>query len=207
MKLFLSSAVNALSLIGTILPNKGKNAKIIFIENASDNYSVDKWWVREDKEVFEKMGCELIFIDLRTISVADLSKQLDSSDVIHFSGGSVLYLISLIKKMNLREVLVKAVKSGKIIYSGTSAGSMITSKDLSLSSYDDEDTELLKGMDEFSGLGLVDFFIIPHTNNKDFLKSDIQMIENLRNHLQPLIFIDDSKAVLVDGDKFKILTI
>ncbi|MEK7184598.1 MAG: Type 1 glutamine amidotransferase-like domain-containing protein, partial [Patescibacteria group bacterium] len=130
---------------------------------------------------------------------------LKRANILHFCGGSVLYLISLIKEKGFAEMIVKAVKDDEIIYSGTSAGSMIASSDLRLSSYDDEDAEFAKKMRDFSGLGLVNFLIIPHVNNKDCTKSNLQMIEHLPENLQTLIFINDDQAIWVDDGKLEIL--
>ncbi|HEY4496001.1 MAG TPA: Type 1 glutamine amidotransferase-like domain-containing protein [Candidatus Paceibacterota bacterium] len=207
MKLFLASANNSLSLIAKRLPKKGKGVKVLFIANASDNYSGDRWWIEADRNAFKKIGCEIIEVDLRKTNEKGFVNLLKTAQVIHFCGGSVLYLTSLIRERKLEKSLIKNVKQGKIVYSGTSAGSMITSSDLRLSSYDDEDKEYAEKMKDFSGLGLVNFLIIPHTNNKDFVKSNIQMVEHLSENLQPLIFINDNQVVWVENDNFSILSV
>jgi len=207
MKLFLASASNTLSLMAQRLPKRGKGAKVIFIANASDNLSGDKWWIRNDRNAFKKMKCEVVDLDLRKIDSKEFSKSLKNASVVHFCGGSVLYLISLINKKRLKPALIRTIRRGKTIYSGTSAGSMITAADLKLSSYDGEDREYVKKMKDFSGLGLVDFLIIPHVNNVDFLGGNVRIIKQLHKNLQPLIFIDDNKAVLVEDDKIKIISV
>ncbi len=207
MKLFLASASNTLPLIASKLLGNGKGGKVIFIENASDNYSGDKWWIKADRDTFVTMGCDVVDVDLRKTDKEAFAMHLKDAAVIHFCGGSVLYLISLIRSQDLGETLIEVVKRGKILYSGTSAGSMIPSNDLGLLAFDDEDAEYAKKMTDFSGLGLVGFLTVPHTNNKDFAKSNIRMIEHLHENLQPLIFIDDTRAVWVEDGKLEILSV
>lgn len=204
MRLFLASANNTLSLLAKNIP---KAAKVIFIENASDNYSGDKWWIKADREALEKIGCKITGTDLRSVSKEILKKQLAQSDLIHFCGGNVLYLISLLKKNGLDSVVIEKVREGKIVYSGTSAGSMIAAPNLSLSKYDDEDAEFAKTLTDFKGLDLVNFLIIPHNNNKDFLESNKKMLSHLAENLIPLVFLDDNHAVWVEDNKFEILAV
>jgi dipeptidase E len=209
MKLFLSSSSEALPLLMWKLPNKGKGAIVLFVANASDNIPGDHWWVKADKDALIRLGCKINEIDLRNISEGEFTKAINSSDLIHFCGGSTLYLISTIKKAGVGTIISKAVKQGKIMYSGTSAGSMIATDDmkLKLCKYDEEEKELVKTMTDYSGLGLVNFLIIPHINNKDFVESNKKMIEHLPGNPVALIFIDDNQAVWVEDNKFEIFEI
>ena len=206
MRLFLASSLDKSA---TLLPEKLsalRNKTVLFIANAADNHEGDKWWVRLDKEAFEKMGYKVLETDLRNISKADLTGQIKKTGIIHFCGGSVLYLILLIRENNLSQIIVDSVKNGEIIYSGTSAGSMIVAKDLSLSAFDPEEEQLVKKMGDYSGLGLADFLIMPHANNDGFLEGNKRMIEQLPKYNQPLIFIYDNQVVWVEDDKMEILT-
>jgi len=66
---------------------------------------------------------------------------LKESDIIHFCGGSVIYLICLIKERGFDKLIVEYVKKDKIIYTGTSAGSMIVADDLTIDAYDPDEKE------------------------------------------------------------------
>ncbi|MEI8123919.1 MAG: Type 1 glutamine amidotransferase-like domain-containing protein, partial [bacterium] len=125
----------------------------------------------------------------------------------HFCGGSVLYLINLLREKGFDKLIIDFVRKDRIIYTGTSAGSMIVAEDLKLSYYDPEETEYIdvKKMKDFSGLKFVNFLIIPHTNNKDFSKGNVEMVKYLSKFSQSLIFIYDNQAVWVEDDKFEIL--
>ncbi|MEN9523985.1 MAG: hypothetical protein RL536_54 [Candidatus Parcubacteria bacterium] len=165
---------------------------------------------------------------IRTIAKAVIDKKLNLINIHKHDDKTVVELLTSVKGIGpwtvemilmfslgrtdifskgLEDVLVDVVKSGKIIYSGTSAGSMIASSDLKLSSYDEEEKDLVQKTNDFSGLGLVNFLIIPHTNNKDFAESNVSMVRRLSDNLQPLIFLDDNRALWVENGKLEIVKV
>jgi dipeptidase E len=207
MKLFLASAFDqSLSSFKKIFGSE-KNRKVIFIANAADNDKGNKWWIKNDRDAFLKLGCNPIDVDLRKITKKDFSKLLKEADIIHFCGGSVIYLICIIKERGFVKLITDAVRKSKIIYTGTSAGSMIVAEDLTIDAYDPDEKEFVARMKDNSGLGLTNFLIIPHTNSKDFAKGNSKMVSELPeiDSKQPLIFIYDGQAVLVDNKGIKII--
>lgn len=209
MKLFLASSfVKTAKLLPKKVGKNLKGKKVIFIANAADNDKGDKWWIKSDRDAFIKLGCKTLDTDLRTISKVDFIKLLKNSDIIHFCGGSVIYLICLIKERSFKKLIVNEVKNKKLIYTGTSAGSMIPANDLTIDSYDPDEKEYVAKMKDKTGLELVNFLIIPHTNSKDFAKGNSKMVSELpdiKTH-QSLIFLYDNQAVWVENNKFEILS-
>ncbi len=205
MKLFLASANNTLPLLAERLPQRGENTRVLFIANASDRYAGDKWWVAKDKGAFDRMKACVTELDLRDVDKVGLKKFLDDTDIVHFTGGSALYLMSLLKSKDFGDILSSTVRDSKIIYSGTSAGSMITAKNLQMSAYDDEEILYAKDVHDFGALGLVDFLIIPHANSPDFIQNNKTMLEHLIENPIPLIFLHDDQAIWVENDSFQIL--
>jgi peptidase E len=116
-------------------------------------------------------------------------------------------LICIIKERGFVKLINEAVRKGGVIYTSTSAGSMIVAEDLTINAYDPEEKEFVARMKDNSGLGLVNFLIIPHTNSKDFAKGNAKMVSELPEikSSQPLIFIYDGQAVLVDDGKIKLI--
>lgn len=209
MKLFLASSFDE---VAQLLPKKlgsVEGKKVLFVANASDNHTGDKWWIKTDRDAFEKLGCKMEDLDLRAVSSEELASQLQQADIIHFCGGSTLYLISLIKNRGLAQVITDFVGQDKIIYTGTSAGSMVPAKGLDLSIYDAEEKPYLEeakgGDDHYAGLDLVNFLIIPHASNRDFLEANIETAKHLPENTTPLLFLNDNHAVWVEDEKFEIL--
>jgi dipeptidase E len=75
-----------------------------------------------------------------------------------------------------------------------------------LSKYDTDEKEFVEDVEDFSGLGLVDFLVIPHAGNKDFIESDIKMVEKLPEYNQTLMFLYDNQAIWVEGEGIKLLS-
>ena len=117
--------------------------------------------------------------------------------------------MSVIRNGGFEGVIKKYVSEGKIIYTGSSAGSMVVARDLTLSKYDQEELEYIdvEKFKNFSGMNLVNFLILPHCGNKDFVESNIAMVEKMPDVDQPLLFIYDNQAVFVEDDSFKIVSI
>lgn len=208
MKLFLASAF---SQVAELLPTKVgglKGKRVIFIENASDvdDPEQDRWWLRVDREALEKLGCEIVDIDLRKVTPDELQKVVNASDIIHFCGGSVFYLIDLIKKRGFFDIIVNAVKNDKIIYTGTSAGSMIVSSDLSVDKGDPMEKDIVADIKDFTGLGFVDFLIMPHADNAEFSEGNKSAISDISKYKTATFFLCDNQALWVDNGKIELVS-
>lgn len=206
MRLFLASSLDKVpALLKPLLPKA--DPIVLFIANASDKHTGDKWWIDSDRKALEDIGCKIVEVDLRQTTEEDFSVLLRDADMIHFCGGSVLYLIELIKAKKFRELIVNFVKAGGL-YTGTSAGSMIVSSDLTLCTTDPEEKESVdvSKIEEYSGLGLIDFLIIPHCNNADFVASNKDLVELMPQTNRPLIWIYDNQAIMVEDNNFQILS-
>lgn len=205
MRLFLASSFDeTVDLLGQKVGSLGEKT-VLFVANAADNHTGDRWWIKTDKDAFEKLGCKAQELDLRVVSLEELSDKLDKADILHFCGGSVIYLASLIKDRGMVKPIVDAVRQDKVIYTGTSAGSMLVAEDLTMGIYDPEEEAYAKATKDYSGLGLVNFLIMPHADNRDFLESNKKTIEHLPENKLPLIFLNDNQAVWVEDGKIEIL--
>lgn len=178
---------------------------MLFVANAADTYD-DKFWVELDKKAFEKAGFHVEPIDLRKLDKEELKKFLNNADIFHVCGGSVLYLLNLLRQRELVEIIRDFIRNGKMIYTGTSAGSMIAASDLSLSKYDEEEQKFVFETSDYSGLDLVNFYIIPHCQNHEFLPSTENMIKHLPDNKNPILMLNDNQAVWVKDENFEILS-
>lgn len=206
MKLFLASAINkTLPLLSKVAPDHGKN--VLFISNAADPYVGDKWWVDWDRDAFKHLGYNVHEADLRDITPEHLGEFLKVEDILHVCGGNVYYLVALLREKGFERVVVDAIQNNTIVYTGTSAGSMIVSKNLKPFSYDEEEIEHIKKVPDHKGLGVVDFGIIPHCNNADFVDEHKKIVEQMPHDPAPLFFLQDTQAVWVEDDSMKLLRV
>ena len=206
MTLFLASSLDkTLPFLRPLLGNKPAT-KVALIANASDNATEETWWVDADRNKFRELGYATTNVDLRTISADELTQVLKDVDILHVAGGSVFYLVGLIKKREFENIITDAIKSGSVIYTGTSAGSMIVSRSIAMFAFDEEEKEFLADVPDQKGLGLINFGIIPHCNNAEFVSEYGKIVEHLPIHTEPLIFLQDTQAVWVENDMIKIVS-
>jgi len=210
MKLFLASSLDkTLHLLAGIAGIVPSETKVAFIANAADPYTGDKqWgekiWVKDDKKKFQELGYIVSDIDLEDMDADLLEESLVEFDIIHICGGNALYFIRLLQRKGLSEIFKKIIIEK--IYTGTSAGSMIAAPSLEIEKYSDEaKPEILAELENFKGLGLVDFLIMPHSNNKDFKEDFTRYIDHLSEYKDPLIFLYDNQVVWVEDGSMKIL--
>lgn len=137
--------------------SKGK--KVMILANAAPE-GTGNFIARENvRDNFLSVGASNV--DIVDLNSDNIDKILDY-DIIYVLGGNVTYLIELVNKTNLKDILVKFLEKG--IYIGESAGSIILSDDIKYI-YD-----LKKGtkpkydaiLDSYKGLGLIDLYIYPH---------------------------------------------
>jgi peptidase E len=207
MKAFLASAADkTLHLLAPSAKIDPRKTRVAFIANPSDLYTKEKWWVEADRKKFQELGYSVTELDLRKSTKASLVGELEPFDIIHVCGGNVLYFISLLQEKDMVDVIRNAVvKSGKI-YTGTSAGSMILAPSVELEKYSSESMpEIVGKLKNFKGLNLVDFLIVPHSENPDFIPDTTEYIKHMHEQTIPLLFVYDSQAVWVEDDVMKIL--
>ena len=207
MKLFLASSLDkTMPLLFQRITKPAKEVRVLFIENAADFFT-DKWWVTTDREAFLGLGCKLVDIDLREISKGDFLQHIANADILHMCGGSVVYLLSLIKQKGFDEIIVSSVRENKILYTGTSAGSIIVAPSVDLFMYQEKEANFAKKGMDFTGLGLVSFLILPHINNPESVEGKKNMFAHLSEYSRPILLLHDSQAVWVEDDKFELVSV
>ena len=210
MRLFLASSIDQTLDIFVqktkIVPSQ---TKIAFVDLAAEPYKnkMKLFWVINDKKKFLELGFEVEALDLRDLaknSQLEIQNKLSQFQIIHFCGGHARYLLAQLHRLSLLSIIKKFVAEDKLIYTGTSASSMIVAPTLlNLGRLDDEIGESFSEAEQI-GLNLVNFVILPHFNNPDFILSNYDSIQST-NYPYPLIFLNDSQAILVEDDKFEIV--
>ena len=82
------------------------------------------------------------------------------------------------------------------------SSAIITSKDIEYSNLMD-DVTIAKDLKEYSGLNLVDFYMVPHLNEFPFEEISKQIVEKYKEKLN-IIAINNSQAIIVKDGKFEI---
>ena len=210
MKLLLtSSGITNKSIEKALLGLLGKpfkNASLIFVPTAANAEEGDKSWLVDNMYNFKKLGfASFDIIDIVSVSKDIRLRSFNKADILVFGGGNVEYLLKCISRSGLRKLLPKFLETK--IYVGISAGSMITAKNISLSSSSVLYYEQTGSLKNTKGLGFIDFELWPHLNSVWFPKVRLPYLTNLANKIPHAFYaIDDSTAIKVADKKISVVS-
>lgn len=200
-KLFLCSYFTGVkNTFKDFMNNDTKGKKVLFIPTANIDEET-KFLIDEAKEVFESLGMEVEDLEISKLDEKTIKNKIEKANYLYIGGGNTFYLLQELKRKNLIDFIKNRVNSG-MVYIGESAGAIVTSKDIEYSDLMD-DVSIAKDLKEYSGLNLVDFYIVPHLNEFPFEESSKQIVEKYKNKLN-IITINNSQAIIVKDDKFEI---
>jgi len=219
MKLLLTS--NGLSndsiakAFQELIGKEPKDAKVAFIPTAANGERGNKDWLIDDMHRIRERGYYVDVVELTAISPEELQKTLKEMDAIFVGGGNTFYLSYWMQKTGLFELLPELLKTK--VYAGISAGSMITNKNLMLSSeflaqdgpLEDVDYDLLGPEGQSSGktLNLVDLLFRPHLNSRFFpLVRGESLKEKTKDIKLPVYAMDDQSALEIIDGKIRVVS-
>ncbi len=114
--------------------------------------------------------------------------------IIHLSGGNTFQFIDYIRKRNFGTIIEGFLQDKLII--GVSAGAIILTPTIKIACIEDENTI---GLEELTGLSLVDFEFFPHFNGS---KEQIEPLTKQENYnLRKIFYANDEEGVFVDEGK------
>ncbi|MDR0462844.1 MAG: peptidase E [Pseudomonadales bacterium] len=193
----------------------GDNKRTLFIINARDerdsDYRQDK--TLEKKRLLESGGFEWLGeLDLRKYfgKKDELRKYLADQKIghIHVSGGNTYLLRKAFALSGFDEIIKEMLMSDELVYSGSSAGSMVLTPDLNHYFQDDRSKIKAAGYPDeiiWDGLGLVDEYISPHHSNEGHEDVSRERKEAFEKSGAPYILLDDSDVLVIDGEKKEVL--
>lgn len=201
MKMLLVSMFqNVAKILLTVEPDL-KSKTITYIPTAS---KVEKmgFFVKIGKWKLKRLGLIVDELEISTASFETIVNKLTKNDFIYVTGGNTFFLLQELRRTGADKVLVKEIKSGKL-YIGESAGAIIVAPDIGYSTEMDH-PEKASGLTDYTGLELIDFYVVPHYKNWEMGKSAERIIEMYSKSLE-LKVINDNQAIFIDGNSVKIL--
>ena len=121
------------------------------------------------------------------------------TDALLVQGGDVFYLCRWMRESGLAALLPSL---REIVYVGVSAGSMVTAPIFG-ETYDEPDRPFVID----TGLGLVDFALLPHVDHKDHPESSMAKVERMAAEVAvPTYAIDDETALKVSGGTVEVIS-
>lgn len=212
MRLFLSSqgfGNHADRLIALM----GDNKKVLFVDNAKDG--LDKVerseHIREKKIEYEQLGLMFEELDLRDYfgKKAELKRKLDGTGLVFLYGGNTFVLRRAMAYSGLDDLLIEKLMHDECVLAGSSAGAIVAGPSLHGTEYGDPPHKIPPGYQDevvWKGLGLVDFYIIPHYLSDWFGDKAHKMERYFKVHHLPYETLMDGQVYVVDGTKRELLT-
>ena len=196
-----SSLYESIELVKKFLDKNTESKKILFIPTAT-NVDEYKKYIHLTQRVFEDFGYEVENFDVSIFSEKIAKEKLSQAKTVFISGGNTFYLLQELKRKNLTSYLKERIENG-LIYIGESAGSVIVASDIEYASIVDDKT-LATELDDYAGLNLVDFYIVPHFEEEPFVESSRKTVELYKDKLD-LKLINNKEAILVENNNFTII--
>ena len=169
MKLFLASESKHPETIKRLEEYIGgfKGKKIAYIPTAGNGEHIYGSWEKNSGtwKLVNSFDAKITTIVLEEQNEQEAKGNLTNKDIIWFPGGACGYLMYWIRRRGVDKYLKDILEKGTV-YVGSSAGSMITAKNLNIAELCIGDIE--RGAGVIPGLGLVDFDIYPHYEDKLF---------------------------------------
>lgn len=199
MKLFLCSYF---AEVGMLLKENVKGKRVLFIPTASihEDYT---GYVDEAREIWKKMNVNLTETDISKASASELRQAFETVDILYFTGGNSFFLIDELKKTGADALVRQHIENGKL-YVGESGGAIICAPELSYIQAMDEVPKEYSQKD-YRGLGLVDFYVVPHYGCPPFEESSDEIVK--RYSYLRLRAITNSQAILVEDEKVRELSV
>ena len=202
-RLFLCSSFADVANLLIDFANEDLKGKIIaFIPTASLTESI-RFYVKTGKKALEKVGMIVEEVEITQFSNEEISSILHKCDYIYITGGNTFFLLQELKRKGVDKIISEQVKSGKL-YIGVSAGAIIASPDTEyMKNVNFDPIEKAPELEDYSSLGLVDFYTIPHYGNFPFKKKGEKVIQLYNEKLQ-LIPISNKQAIFIEDSNIQI---
>ena len=196
-----SSLYESMGIVKKFLNEKTESKKILFIPTPT-NVDEYKKYIHLTQKVFEDFGYEVENFDISVFSEETVKEKISETKIVFVSGGNTFYLLQELKKKNLISYLREKIENG-LLYIGESAGSVITAPNIGYADIVD-DKALATELNDYTGLNLVDFYVVPHFEEEPFVESSRKVVELYKDKLD-LKVINNKEVVLVENDEFRIV--
>ena len=158
--------------------------------------------IEDETNTLESLGLTVDVLDVSTATYDSIVSTLTKNDIIFVGGGNTFYLLQELRRSGADKILVQEVNKGKL-YIGESAGAVITCPDIGYCAGMDN-PEKAPELTDYTGLGLVDFYIVPHIGNAEMGEAAEKAVAEYNSRLD-LEVITDKQVIQVEDERHRIL--
>ena len=156
-----------------------------------------------ETRMLEELGLTVDELEVSTASKDNVREKLAKNDMIFVGGGNTFFLLQELKRSGADQIIAREVAKGKL-YIGESAGAIAACPDIGYSAEMDVPGKAPE-LTDYTGMGLVDFYVVPHMGHPEMGPAANSIIEKYSS-LLGLKVIDDHQVILIEGDKVSILS-
>lgn len=175
-----------------ILPGPAAMLKVAYIITASKP-EADRQYVINDRNALIESDFVVENVDIEGMNKFDLRDKLMTFDIIYVQGGNTYYLMAAMHRCQFSEVIREVLDNGAI-YVGVSAGSIVAGPDIAVASWKEADENKV-GLEDLTGLYLVDFAVYPHFTDK----ITESVARGIMKAPYKVKFIHDNEALVIRG--------
>lgn len=199
MKLFLCSHFSS---VGMLMKEEFQGKNVVFIPTASNNEGYTGY-VGSARKLWKKLGANVMEIDIENANIDYIKKAFNDTDIIYFTGGNSFFLMDQLRKTGVDELVKEQIEFGKLLV-GESAGAIICAPTISYIKHMDAIPNEYSQSD-YTGLSLIDFYILPHYLTAPFKKCTAQIVKDFPEI--DIFPINNSQAVLIENGKKTVLNV
>ncbi len=170
--------------------------RVAFIPTAANPESL-RFFVDSDRKALERLGLEVLTLDVASAVRSAIEDTIARSDIVFVAGGNTFYLLQELRRSGADGLIAEAIAAGKP-YVGSSAGSIVLARDIGYVRRMDSPAKA-PSLTDYSGLGIVDFYPLPHFGNAPFKKACEAIAGEYRERLD-LRPLGNGQALIVRGD-------
>ena len=196
MKLFLTSYLAGTKGLAQKFLAQTDMQNILFIPTAA-NVEEYRGYVDEGIAALKEMGCVVAILDVATTPHNESVQAIKNSDCLCVSGGNTFFLLQELKRNGLLDLIKQKVQDG-IPYIGESAGAIIACPDIAYNQIMDDKTVATE-LTDYSGMDLVDYYVLPHNGEFPFVETTAQTIKVYGEKIN-LVPLNNSQAVIVENE-------
>ncbi|MGV3616523.1 MAG: Type 1 glutamine amidotransferase-like domain-containing protein [Fimbriimonas sp.] len=157
-------------------------------------------WFRDREAHYARGGARLEFFGLETEFDPHRTDALFACDAIHLTGGNTFQFLYWLRRRGWLPRLQRYVAEGGVLV-GVSAGAILMTPDIRTSALCGD--EPYPGLDDFSGLGLVDFAIYPHYDGSP---DATQALRNYASTYDGTVYgIPDGSGIVMDSPHMELM--
>lgn len=176
-----------------------KNRKIVFGYMPADGDNPKSHYTPFWRELSKKHQAEFVYIDNSRKPSRKNINDFNKINSLAIMGGNVFSLLHNLRESGLDKFILEKAKENDFIYSGFSAGAMIITPNIRIAGQEHGWTfgydENLVNIKDTKALGLVDFEILPHYNEKLDLKKLRNYMRKYNVTVKPLT---DNDIIIID---------